>query len=364
MMRWQERRWICVLAGFVTLVPVCGAATFAEVAAQAAAARESDQVPRAIDLYREGLQLKPEWSEGWFYLGTLYYDSDRYADAQPAFARFVKLAETPAGWAFLGLCEFETASYTPAREHLQKALNGDLAPEIAQVARFHQTLLLTRFGLFEQALHWYQVLVSRGIHDPTLIAGLGLNSLGRPMLPTEIPADQKEFIAAVGRTAYAWLSEDNAKAEGEFRALLQTYPKAPGVHNLYARYLLVSQPDTAMPELRREMEINPQSVAARAMLALLLLEAGQTAAAASYAKEAVEDQPGSPVAQYAYALTLTDPRGAAAHLEIAARLNPFDFQYHVALAHAYSEVGRDGEARRERTVSIRLARESDPRGPS
>jgi tetratricopeptide (TPR) repeat protein len=364
MMRWKERRWICVLAGLVTLVPARGAATFDEIAAQAAAARESDEVPQAIDLYREGLQLKPEWSEGWFYLGTLYYDSDRYADAQPAFARFVQLADKPAGWAFLGLCEFETGSYTPAREHLQKALDGDLAPEIAPVVRFHQTLLLTRFGFFEQALHWYRVLVSRGIHDPTLIAGLGLNSLDRPLLPTEIPPDQKEFIPAVGRTAYDWLSGDNAKAEAGFRTLLQTYPSAPGVHNLYARYLLASQPDAAMPELRREIEINPQSVAARAMLALLLLQAGQTAAASSYAKAAVEDQPSSPVAQYSYALTLTDPRDATPHLEIAARLNPFDFQYHVALAHAYSETGRDGEARRERTVSIRLARESDPRGPS
>jgi tetratricopeptide (TPR) repeat protein len=364
MILWEGKCGACLLACFVTLVPACGAATFDELARQAAAARDADRVPQAIELYQQALQLKPDWSEGWFYLGTLYYDSDRYADAQPAFAQFVKLADKPAGWAFLGLCEFETGAYTLAHDHLQKALASGLAPEIEQVVRFHQALLLTRLRLFEQALHWYQVLVRRGIHDPTLIAGLGLNALNKPMLPKEIPPDQQELIAAVGRTAYVWMSGDNAKAEAAFHALLEAYPTTPGVHNFYATYLLSAQPDAAMPELRREIEVNPQSVEARAMLALLLLQAGQAADASSYAKKAAEDQPSSPLAQYAYGLTLADPKEAAAHLEIAERLDPSNFEYHVALAHAYSRSGRTDDARRERKISIQLARESDPRGPS
>jgi Flp pilus assembly protein TadD len=63
-------------------------------------------------------------------------------------------------------------------------------------------------------------------------------------------------------------------------------------------------------------------------------------------------------------LTLADPKEAAAHLEIAERLDPSNFEYHVALAHAYSRSGRTDDARRERKISIQLARESDPRGPS
>jgi tetratricopeptide (TPR) repeat protein len=262
------------------------------------------------------------------------------------------------------LCEFETGDYTLAREHMQQALDGGLAPEIEQVVRFHQALLLTRLGLFEQALHWYKSLVRRGIHDPTLVAGLGLNSLDKPMLPKETPPAQQEFIAAVGRTAYAWMSGDNAKTEAAFHGLLEAYPAAPGVHNLYATYLLSSHPDAALPELRRELEVNPQCVEARALLALLLLQAGQLSDASSYAKKAAEDQPSSPLAQYAYGLTLADPHEAAAHLEIAERLDPSNFEYHVALAHAYSRSGRNDDARRERKISIQLARESDPRGPS
>ncbi|MGD0365696.1 MAG: tetratricopeptide repeat protein [Bryobacteraceae bacterium] len=361
MIRWEGKRQVCLLACFVALVSGSRAATFDEIARQAATARDADQVPKAIALYRQALELKPDWPEGWFYLGTLYYDSDRYAEAQPAFTQFVKLADKPAGWAFLGLCEFETGAYTEAREHLQKALDGGLAPEIEQVVRFHQTLLLTRLGFFEQALHGYKALVSRGIHDPTLIAGLGLDWLDRPMLPRETPPDQREFVAAVGQTAYAWMSGDGAGADSSFHALLAAYPAAPGVHNLYAMYLLSTQPETAQQELRRELEVNPGSVEARGMLALLLLQSGQATEALPLARKAAEDAPSSALAQYAYGLALADPKEAAAHLEIAERLDPSNFEYHIALAHAYSESGRNDEARRERKISIQLARQSDPR---
>lgn len=372
MMRSPGKRWVCVLACCAIAVPACRAATFDELARQAAAAREADQVPQAINLYQQALQLKPDWSEGWFYLGTLNYDSDRYADAQQAFAQFVKLADKPAGWAFLGLCEFETGSYAPALEHLQKALRVGLAPEIEQVVRFHQTLLLTRLGLFERALKGYKDLVRRGIHDPTLIAGLGLNSLDKPMLPREVPPDQREFIIAAGRTAYIWMSGDPAKTEEAFHVLLERYPTAPGVHNFYATYLLSShpayllgsQPIAAQRELRRELELNPHCVEARAMLALLLLQGGQAADASSYAKKAAEDGASSPLAQYVYGLTLADPKEAAAHLEIAARIDPNNLEYHLALAHVYSRSGRYDDAVRERKISIQLARETDPHDPS
>jgi len=354
----------CVLACCAIVVPACRAATFDELARQAAAARDADHVPQAIEFYQQALRLKPDWSEGWFYLGTLYYDTDRYADAQPAFAQFVRLADKPSGWAFLGLCEFETGEYALAREHLQKALDGGLAPEIEQVARFHQALLLTRLGLFEQALHWYMALVRHGIHDPMLIAGLGLNSLDRPMLPKETPPDQREFIAAAGQTAYAWMSGDRAKTEAAFHALLGAYPSAAGVHNFYATYLRTSHADAAQVELRRELEVNPRCVEARAMLALLMFQAGQVSDASSYAKRAVEDQPSSPLAQYVYGLILTDVHEATRRLEIAEQLDPSNLEYHVALARAYSRSGRNDDARRERKISIRLARESEVRGPS
>lgn len=120
---WERKAWVCLLQCCSMAISLC-AATFEQLAQAAAAARDADHVPQAIELYKQALQLKPTWSEGWFYLGTLYYDSDRYEDAQPAFAQSVKLDDKPADWAFLGLCEFETGGYDLAREHLAKALVG------------------------------------------------------------------------------------------------------------------------------------------------------------------------------------------------------------------------------------------------
>lgn len=349
--------WVCLLACSGRAAP---AATFEELAAQAGAAREANRLAQAIDLYHQALQLKPDWSEGWWYLGTLYYDSDKYSSAQDAFARFVKLADKPPGWAFLGLCEFETGAYAQAQEHLQKGLDGGVAPEMQQVVHFHLALLLTRQGLFDQAWHAYGALAQQGVRDPTLVDGMGLNGLNKPMLPRETPPDQRPFISAAGRAAYAWMAGDKTQAEAAFRALLADYPTAPGVHNLYAAYLLGSRPDEAMAELRRELELNPQSAESRALMALLLLKSDHPAEASPYAKKAAEDRPTSALAQYVYGLTLTDLRQAAEHLEMAERLDPSNFEHHVALAHVYAKTGRHDDARRERKLAIRLARESGP----
>jgi len=358
------------MKGFILLVlsvfgPVT-AATFDELKAQAAAVRESGNVPQAIELYRQALQLNPSWGEGWWYLGTLYYDSDQYAGGQDAFEHFVKLAEKAApGWAFLGLCEFETGQYDGALDHIQRGLTlgTGLQPETAEVLRFHAALLLTRQGLFDRALPLYMPFARRGSKDPALIAGMGLTALRRAMLPNDIPADQMDLVTTAGKTAAFWAAGDTADTESGFRTLLSKYPNAPSLHYFVGSYLLGSHPEQAMAEFRRELAVNPRSADAAAMMALLMVRAGDEPAAAPYAQKAAEDGPSTPMAQYVYGLILThagDGRGIQ-HLEAAENLDPGNFEYHMALAGAYSRFGRHDQARRERRESIALARESDPR---
>ena len=349
---------------FVSLT--ASAATFDELAAQATAAREANKTAQAIELYQKALQLKPAWKEGWWFLGTLAYDIDQYKTGARAFSEFVKLEDKAApGWAFLGLCEFETGEYQRALEHSRRGLEiaTGLDPQVEQVLRFHEALLLTRLGLFDQAMPRYMVFVRRGMHDPALVAGVGLTALRRPLLPTEIPAAQQPLIAAAGQTACFWMTGDATRTAPAFQALIKTYPAEPGVHALYASYLLSSRPaEEAMVELRRELEVSPKSADARAMIALLMVRAGAQSAALPYAKQAAEDGPTSPMAQYTYGLILAstgDLREAIARLETAEKLDPAGIEYHIGLAGAYSKAGRHAEARRERQTSIAIARESD-----
>ncbi len=358
------------LAWLLVCWSVAASATAAhaqDLIARATAARDADNVAAALPLYRQAVREKPEWLEGWWFLGLFSYQSGQFAEGERAFSEFTKLqAKSPAGWVFLGLCDYETGDYDRALQHLDRgfAPGARLAPELEQVARFHRALLLTRAGSFDRARSELKPFVERGIRDPALIAGIGLNALEMPSVPQQIPAQQRDLVELAGKTACAWISGDSRQTEAGFRSLLSAYAAAPGVHYLYATYLLESHPEAMNAELRRELEVNPANARARAVLALRLTLAGDAAAALPLAARAALDSPGMSLAQYAYGVVLTQ-RGAFSdairHLQAAARTDPDVLEYHTELATAYSDAGRYKEACSERQAAIKLARES--RGP-
>ena len=99
------------------------AVSFDEVARRANEAREAGRLEEATDLYREALRLRPEWADGWWYLGAMAYERDHFAECIDALRRFLALQpEAANAWALRGLCAFETKQYAPARRHLDKAL--------------------------------------------------------------------------------------------------------------------------------------------------------------------------------------------------------------------------------------------------
>ena len=343
-------------------------ATFDDLAARAKAAREANHASEAIELYQQALKLKPAWQEGWWFLGTLSYDADQYKTGARAFAEFVKLEDkAAAGWAFLGLCEFEIGEYQNSLDHSRRALaiGGDLDPSVDNVLRFHEALLLTKLGLFDQATSKLIPFVRKGVRDPTLTAGIGLNALREPLLPAEVPPAEMPRINAAGNAAYLWMAGNINETQPAFRALVETFPTGPGIHYLYATFLITFRPaEEAVAELRRELEVNPHSADARAMIALLMVRAGLAPAAEPLAQQAAVDGPNSPMAQYTLGLILMqsgDLPHAIDRLESAERLDPANVEYHMGLAAAYSKAGRHDDAMRERKTSIQIAKQGDPR---
>jgi predicted Zn-dependent protease len=336
------------------------AATFDELAAQAAQARRGNQIPEAIELYRQAVQLRASWVEGWWFLGTLSYAAYQYADCESAFDQFVKLdGKRALAWSLLGLCEFETGKYDPALDHLRTGLAGkDLAPEVEAGVRFHYGLLLTRAGLFDEGNRELARYAQSGAHEPMAIAGLGLNALHQPLLPKDVPADRLDAIAKAGTAERSFILGETDEAETGFRELAKNYPAVPGVHYLYGTYLSYTRPDEAMAEFRRELELNPDNADADAMLALLLIRAKDVSGALPFARKAAAEKAANALAEYAYGealLAAGDLRPAIARLEAAERLDPGALQYHTALATAYSRAGRRDDARQERRVSMDLA---------
>src|SRR5271165_6995132 len=122
-------------------------ANFEDLARQATAAREQGKAEEAIRYYQLALQIHPEWEEGWWYVGTLLYDGNHFAEALPAFSRVVELdPKMGPAWSFLGLCAFETKDYASALSHLEKGheLGTEQVPELGKVADYHLALLLIR----------------------------------------------------------------------------------------------------------------------------------------------------------------------------------------------------------------------------
>ena len=176
--------------------------SFDDLAAKAAAARDAEQISQAVELYHQALQLKPSWAEGWWFLGTLLYDSDQYAGGRDAFANFVKLQDNaPPGFALLGLCEFQLAHYPEALGDLKKALSSGsgLEPQVEQVVRFHEAITLTRQGLFDQAIHDYLWFPAHSIKEKNVLLGLGLASLRIALFPKDVSSDQAPLVATAAR---------------------------------------------------------------------------------------------------------------------------------------------------------------------
>jgi tetratricopeptide (TPR) repeat protein len=335
---------------------------FEEVARKAAAARDKDQLDEAIRWYREGARLRPRWDEGLWYLATLLYEQDRFAEARDAFRRFLVLKpEAGPAWALQGMCEFKLKEYDAALRNLEKGtdLGYGANTAVQRAAWFHLAILLVRDGQFELAVRPLTSLARSEPESETLIEAAGLMLLRRPKLPADITTDERDVVMRAGRAAYAHLARNGAEARRRFADLLERYPRTPNVHYAHAISLLTSDSDAALAEFRKEIDVQPESVFARLDLAFELIRRGDFADALAPAEEAVSLAPQLFAAHNALGRALVETgaleRGIL-ELETAAKLAPESPEMHFALARAYAKAGRKDDAARARATFAELDR--------
>ena len=340
--------------------PAAASQRFAQVSRQAAEAREHERLEEAVRLYREGVRLRPKWKEGWWYLGTMFYDQDRYEEARAALRRFTVLdPKVAAAWAFLGLCEFEGKAYDEALAHLQRAagLGLDASSQLNTVAQYHAALLLTRSGKFEAALEILMRLSEHAVDTPSVVEAAGMAGLRKPLLPVELPPTERELVLQVGRAVMDTGARRAAEAQKEFESLVAAYPKTANIHYLFGSFLMISDPDAGLQELKKELEISPRSVPALLQIAFEYLRRGDAAAALPYARQAAGLEPESFVAHNALGRALVDSgdlENGIKELELARQQAPGSPQTRIALASAYARMGRNEDAARERAEFLKL----------
>jgi tetratricopeptide (TPR) repeat protein len=347
---------LLIIAAFA--VPIMAAdaptATFAQLSARATAAREADRVDDAISLYRRALRVNPKWEEGLWFLGSLYYDKDRYSECVDTFTRFTAI-NRKAGPAFvlLGLCEFQVAKYGDALRHIKTGEELGL-PENAPLTRaayFHEALLVNKLENYERALFLLSLLVKDGQEDPNAVAAMGIAALRRPLFPKELPVEDRPLAMRVGAAVALGFQRRPVQAREAFDTVVRDHPKTPNLHYTYGTFLLSQDSDAAVRAWKTELELSPEHLPSLVSLAFEYLTRGDAASARPFAERAMKVAPGHFTSRAAMGRVLLESGDHVAsieHLEVAAKLAPDSPQVRLALSTAYNRAGRAADAARER----------------
>jgi len=347
--------------------------SFEHLVGRAQAAIEADRVQEAIRLYARATTLRPDWSEGWWHLGTLLFDSGRFNEARDAFVQFISVerAQPGPGFAMLGLSELELKEYTKALAGLERGIKLGLGtnPDFMHRVLYSDGILNSRLGQPEMALERLTLLANQiaaahpdtpkeaVLADVELLDAFGIAGLRIPKLPANISSENAPLVRAVGLAHALIALQDRVAAGAQFKRVLALYPSEPGIHYAYGVFLLKEDPGLAVDEFRREIEISPSHYAARIQIALEFLRTADYEQGLNYAKQAVVLAPGNFVAHVACGrlwLALGKTDRALEQLRAAVNLAPGSPDAHFALSRALSQAGRNSEAARERAEFERL----------
>lgn len=367
----RHLRWIagCLIGNFLGMgqAQIKNKTTASAIERQADSAREQGDIPAAIRLYHRALLQNPRWQQGWWYYGSLLYDSNEYSQAAVALRRLVGFNPTLGeAWALLGLSEFETRKFDPALKHLQRARDvglGDSGP-LANVADYHLALLLNTHGEFERARPLLSSLLLRGVNSEDLQIGMGMNLLRVPLLPSQLDPSKDALVHDAGNIAALMTRKQFDQADAGFRQLLAKYPSAHFAHYAYGGMLAShDREDLAKAQFREETALTPDSAFPYMEWAFLESKAANYRDSLPLAQKAVALAPNSFVAHYLFgeALLATGSIPASVtQLESARSLAPDSPEVRYTLSRAYTKAGERDKARREQMqfTTLRANRQS------
>lgn len=342
---------------------------FNDLARRAEAALDS-QPAEAAKLYQQALAIKPDWTEGWFYLGGALYQLDRYAEGTDAFRKAVAGApENGAAWAFLGLCEAELDNSEQALADIRKGEELGLGANqgFEAAVRVKAAQILIRSSAFDEAMVQLQPLARQNANAQLVVDTMGLCALGAPSKLSELSRERRAVVSLAGKASWASVTQHPEEAATAYRQLLEQYPKEPGVHYANGLYLMETDLKAALAEFKQELQISPKHWPARIVLASLQLRQGSAEQSIQSLREAMKMIPTRfrwlCHAELGRANLSADNLDAAiSELQAALRLKSGNAQVHYFLAQAYRRAGRPEEAQKENAEFQKLKLLQDPLG--
>jgi predicted Zn-dependent protease len=323
-------------------------------------ARDAGRLDDAVKLYHLALGINGKWAEGWWSLGTLQYDNDRYAEAELAFERVVALdPKQGTARAMLGLCEFELGQQERALKDIEasKTLGVLEDAQLRDVVTYHEGVLLQRAGKFEEAKGALASLCLSGVRSGELAGTFGMVALRmRDVAPPDASTEAGQVVQHVGRAACLSGAKDYDAAKTEFERVVAGAPHFPLVHYAYGRMLQDARDhDGAIKQFEAEIAEHPDGVLPRLRIAAAEYK-WNPEAGLKFAEQAVKLKPELPLGHYLLGLLLLETgayQRAIPELETAHKAFPHETKIDISLANAYAQVGRPQDAARARAEFAR-----------
>jgi tetratricopeptide (TPR) repeat protein len=344
-------------------------ATFEDLQHRAEAALDR-RPEEAAGLYKQALALRPEWAEGWLYMGGALYQAGRYPEATDALRKGVELAPViGTGWALLGLSESQLEDQDQALADIRKGEGLGLGTndQFETAVRVRAAQLLIRSSSFDEALAQLQPLSRHHDNPQPVEEAMGLAVLAMPDDIAQLSPQKRAVVGLAGKAAWAFSTQHPEAAAAGYRQLLEQYPNEPGVHYADGLYLMETDLAAALAEFQKEVQNNPKHWPALLAIASLQIRQGAPEQAIETLHAALKIVP----AKYHWLchtdlgradLDANNPDAAIGELENAVRQMPSSANVHFFLAQAYRQAGRKADADRERTEFEKVKAQQDPLG--
>lgn len=334
-----------------------------DAAAAAELAADQGRLDEAVPRYRRALSCQPAWAEGWWRLGSILYELDRYAEAAVAFRTVTRLAPANGdSFAMLGLCEARLGRRAAALAHIAKGRQLGLRdePRFMRVVWFTEGSLLLEEGRFAAAQERFEALARDEVPAQQLAEPLARAVLG--ILPGR--AAPPGLLDAAGQAQYFAAIRDMGNAKAYWKKVAEQFGAEPNVHFAYGRYLLsIYEDDLAVREFQAEIAARPSHLLAH--LGVAGAKAGADPVfALPFAERAAQLAPNLGEARFLLGmilLNLGDVRRATIELERARRLSPREAKILFQLARAYSRAGRRADAERTQALYQKLTEMNEKR---
>jgi tetratricopeptide (TPR) repeat protein len=343
--------------------------SFDDLRQRAEQARATNRSEEQVALYHKAVTLQPSWGEGWWYLGTGLYGLHRYKEALDAF-QHLSLIDVNDGSsrAMMGLCEFHIQRYPQALQLFFRAEQLGMGPnrEMVMTVNYHIVILLNLTGQFEWAHDRLATFSWLGDVSDQVVEAVGINALRMPVLPANVPPGKLDLVMKVGRAC--WEPSLAGHPEQALKALddlVAANPREPNLHYAYGVRLLDTDPEAALREFQKELEINPSQVVAHVQIVSLKLKQGDSEGAVPVAREAVKISPDYFLAHNALGRALlADGKTAEAiqELQKAVELEPNAPENRFDLAEAYRAAGRKLDAEKETAEFVKIKKQRQSQG--